>query len=64
MNIIVCWGHSAADSQNVSCQHLKTPVECEMGGSILCKTVNKKDLGVTMNTNLKVPEQSMQNCSV
>ena len=45
MNIILCWGHSAADSQNVNCQHLRTPVAFEMGGSILCKTVNNKDLG-------------------
>ena len=29
----------------------------EMGGIILRKTVNEKDLGVTMNANMKVSEQ-------
>ena len=29
----------------------------EMGGTILSKTVNQKDLGVTMNANMKVSEQ-------
>ena len=29
----------------------------EMGGTILCKTVKEKDLGVTMNANMKVSEQ-------
>ena len=29
----------------------------EMGGSILNKTVKEKDLGVTMNANMKVSEQ-------
>ena len=29
----------------------------EMGGTILCKTVNEKDLGVTINANMKVSEQ-------
>ena len=29
----------------------------EMGGTILSKTVKEKDLGVTMNANMKVPEQ-------
>ena len=28
-----------------------------MGGTILSKTVMEKDLGVTMNANMKVPEQ-------
>ena len=28
-----------------------------MGGTILSKTVNEKDLGVTMNANMKVSEQ-------
>ena len=28
-----------------------------MGGTILSKTVNEKDLGVTMNTDMKVSEQ-------
>ena len=28
-----------------------------MGGTILCKTVKEKDLGVTMNANVKVSEQ-------
>ena len=29
----------------------------EMGGTILSKTVKEKDLGVTMNANMKVLEQ-------
>ena len=29
----------------------------EMGGSILSKTVKEKDLGVTLNANMKVSEQ-------
>ena len=29
----------------------------EMGGTILSKTVKEKDLGVTMNCNMKVSEQ-------
>ena len=29
----------------------------EMGGTILSKTVKEKDLGVTMNVNMKVSEQ-------
>ena len=29
----------------------------EMGGTILSKTVKEKDLGVTMNSNMKVSEQ-------
>ena len=28
----------------------------EMGGTILSKTVKEKDLGVTMNANMKVSE--------
>ena len=34
-----------------------TGVNYEMGGTILCKTVKEKDLGVTMNANMKVSEQ-------
>ena len=29
----------------------------DMGGTILSKTVKEKDLGVTMNANMKVSEQ-------
>ena len=29
----------------------------EMGGTILSKTVNEKDVGVSMNANMKVSEQ-------
>ncbi len=29
----------------------------EMGGTILSKTVKEKDVGVTMNANMKVSEQ-------
>ena len=34
-----------------------TGMNYEMGGTILCKTVKEKDLGVTMNANMKVSEQ-------
>ena len=36
-----------------------TGMNYEMGGTILRKTVKEKDLGVSMNANMKV-----QNCSV
>ena len=32
-------------------------MNCEMGGTILCKTVKEKDLGITINANTKVSEQ-------
>ena len=34
-----------------------TGMNFEMGGTILSKTVKEKDLGVTMNANMKVSEQ-------
>ena len=34
-----------------------TSVNYEMGGTILSKTVKEKDLGVTMNANMRVSEQ-------
>ena len=34
-----------------------TGVNYEMGGTILSKTVMEKYLGVTMNANMKIPEQ-------
>ena len=34
-----------------------TGMNNEMGGTILSKTGNEKDLGVTMNANMKVSEQ-------
>ena len=34
-----------------------TGMNCEMGGTILRKTVKEKDPGVTMNANMKVSEQ-------
>ena len=34
-----------------------TRMNYEMGGTILSKTVKEKDLGVTMNANMKVSEQ-------
>ena len=37
--------------------HGNTGVNYEMGGTILCQTVKEKDLGVTMNANMKVSEQ-------
>ena len=35
----------------------KIGMNYEMGGTILSKTVKEKDLGVTMNANMKVSEQ-------
>ena len=32
-------------------------VNYEMGRTILCKTLKEKDLGVTINANMKVSEQ-------
>ena len=56
------------------CLHLgpgNTSMNYEMGRTILSTTVKEKDLGVTMNANMKVSESSsspafltMQNCSV
>ena len=37
--------------------HGNTGVNYEMGGTILCKTVKEKDLGLTINANMKVSEQ-------
>ena len=37
--------------------HGNSGVNYEMGGTILCKTVKEKDLGVTIKANMKVPEQ-------
>ena len=34
-----------------------TGMNYDMGGTILSKTVKEKDLGVTMNANMKVSEQ-------
>ena len=34
-----------------------TGLNYEMGGTILSKTVKEKDLGVTLNANMKVSEQ-------
>ena len=34
-----------------------TGMNYEMGGNILSKTVKEKDLGVTMNANMKISEQ-------
>ena len=36
---------------------INTGMNYEMGGTILIKTVKEKDLGVTMNANMKVSEQ-------
>ena len=36
---------------------INTGMNYEMGGTILSKTVKEKDLGVTMNANMKVSEQ-------
>ena len=37
--------------------HGDTCMNYEMGGTILSKTVKEKDLGVTMNANMKISEQ-------
>ena len=34
-----------------------TGMNYDMGGTVLSKTVKEKDLGVTMNANMKVSEQ-------
>ena len=42
------------------CLHIgpgNTSMNYEMGGTILSTTVKEKDLGVTMNANMKVSEQ-------
>ena len=42
------------------CLHIgpgNTSMTYEMGGTILSTTVKEKDLGVTMNANMKVSEQ-------
>ncbi len=42
------------------CLHTRpgnTGMNYEIGGTILSKTVKEKDLGVTMNANMKVSEQ-------
>ena len=44
----------------VLCLHIgpgNTSMNYEMGGTILSTTVKEKDLGVTMNANMKVSEQ-------
>ena len=40
-----------------------TGMNYEMGGTILSKHVREKQLGLTMNANMKVSEQ-MPNCRV
>ena len=45
---------------NVKCLHTgpgNTGMNCEMGRTILSKTVKEKYLAVTMNANMKVSEQ-------
>ena len=37
--------------------HGNTGLNCEMGGTIICKTVKENDLEVTRNANMKVSEQ-------
>ena len=37
--------------------HGNTGVNYEIGGTIQCKTVKEKDLGVTINANMKVSQQ-------
>ena len=48
------------------CRHTgpgNTGMNNEMGGTILSKTVKEKDLGVTMNANMKVSEQCIHAAS-
>ena len=40
-----------------------TGMNYEMGGTILSKTVKEKDLGVTMNANMKVSQQCINAAS-
>ena len=45
---------------NCKCLHIgpgNTSMTYEMGGTIVSTTVKEKDLGVTMNANMKVSEQ-------
>ena len=50
--------HSGRECRKFICMHTgNTGVNYEMGGTILSKTVKEKDLGVTMNANMKVSEQ-------
>ena len=37
--------------------HGHTGANYDMGGAILWKTVNERDVGVTINANMKVSEQ-------
>ena len=37
--------------------HVNIGVNYEMGGTILCKTVKEKDLGLAINANMKVSQQ-------
>ena len=49
-----------ADFGKCKCLHTgpgNTGMNYEMGGTILSKTVKEKDLGVSMNANMKVSEQ-------
>ena len=41
-----------------------TVMNYAMGGTILSQTGKEKDLGVTMNVNMKVSEQCTENCRV
>ena len=45
---------------NFKCLHIgsgNTSMNYQMGGTILSKTLKEKDVGVTMNANMKVSEQ-------
>ena len=53
-------GRCYSISRNVNCLHAghgNTGLNYYMGGAILCKTVNKKYLGVTIHADMKVSEQ-------
>ena len=52
--------HMLFNFRRYKCLHTgpgNTGTNYEIGGTILSKTVKEKDLGVTMNANMKVSEQ-------
>ena len=53
-------GQMLFNLEKCKCLHTErgnTGVNYEIGGTNLCKTVKEKDLGVTINANMKVSEQ-------
>ena len=54
---VTCQILKFADDTKLFTKTKEIGVNYEMGGTILIKTVKEKDLGVTMNANMKVSEQ-------